>query len=180
MNSKAYIAGILSALTLIAIGTGAYLLGRNTQGRGNRDSNPSPTAITPLRTPSPIDLVTPTQNPQTTGKDTVQAAVVSKNYSSLTAYMTNPISVRIEASECCNPMSPTDAVEQLKYLNSAKGTWDFNNQEVISGLEASYPENYGNAIIGVSSDNYLVGFQLNAQNSISKISMSVSYKLLLP
>ena len=180
MNTKAYIAGILSALTLIAIGTGAYLLGKNTGGGDGAASTGNTTESTPIRTPSPIGLVTPTQNPQTTGKDTVQAAVVSKNYSSLVAYMTNPISVRIEASECCNPMSPTDAVEQLIYLNSAKGTWDFNNKEVISGLEASYPENYGNAIIGVSSDNYLVGFQLNAQNSISKISMSVSYKLLLP
>lgn len=179
MNTKAYIAGILSALTLIAIGTGAYLLGKNTRN-SRSDRSPSPTVESPIRTPSPINLVTPTKAPQETGKATIEAAIVSKNYSGLVAYMTNPISVRIEASECCNPMTPTDAVEQLKYLNNAKGTWNFDNQEVIAGLAASYPENYGNAIIGVSSDNYLVGFQLNSQNSISKVSMSVSYKLLLP
>jgi len=180
MNAKVYIAGILSALTLVGIGAGAYFLGKNTGNSNKSVITPTPASGTNLRIPSPISVITPTVAPQGVDKANIEAAVKSKNYAALSTYMTNPVSVRIEATECCQPMTPDDAASELKYLDNAKGTWNFNNEEIITGLESSFPESYGNAIIGVSSDNYLVGFQLSAQNFISKISMSVSYKLLLP
>jgi len=180
MNAKVYVAGILSALTLVGIGAGAYFLGKNTGSSNKAVISPTPAVNTNLRIPSPISIITPTVAPQGVDKANIEAAVKSKNYAALSAYMTNPVSVRIEATECCQPMTPDDAVDELKYLNNTKGTWNFEKDEVIAGLEASFPESYGNAVIGVSSDNYLVGFQLNSQNFISKISMSASYKLLLP
>jgi len=68
----------------------------------------------------------------------------------------------------------------MDYLNNANGTWDFNESEITQDLAASYPENYGNAIIGISSDDYVVAFQLNQDGNIAKISMAVNHKLLLP
>jgi len=167
MNAKVYIAGILSALTLVGIGAGAYFLGKNTGNSNKSVISPTPQSNTNLRIPSPISVITPTVAPQGVDKTNIEAAVKSKNYAALSTYMTNPVSVRIEATECCQPMTPDDAASELKYLDNAKGNWNFNNEAVITGLEASFPESYGNAIIGVSSDNYLVGFQLNAQNYIS-------------
>lgn len=179
MNVKVFIAGILSALVLIVIAFGAYMVGKNSGG-AVLSVTPTPQPGSALRVPSPVSLVSPTATPQGASQQSISTAISSGNYSSLSPFMVNPVSVRIEASECCNPMTPDDAAAQLSYLDSAETPWSFDNQDIKTGLEASFPESYGNAIIGVSANNYLVGFQLNGQNFITKVSMASDYHLLLP
>ncbi len=78
-------------------------------------------------------------------------------------------------------LSPVEVIEQIKYLNSSNGSWDFdeNNPEIVN-LKASFPEKYSNAIIGISSDYYLAAFQLDELGNISRISLAKDYRMILP
>lgn len=180
METKSFFIGIVATLIVILIAIGGYLLGKGTSDRAGVLPSPIPTIDTSLNAPDAFEpLSTPTPQIISTNQDNIEASIVSRNYAALEGAMVNPISVRLEASECCEPMTPENAVEQLAYLDTAEGTWDFNKEEIISDLAASFPENYSNAIVGISSDNYLVAFQLNENNQIIKISLAVDYNLLL-
>ena len=180
MNFKYYFAGVLSVTVIVGIVVGGYFLGRS--GSSKTTPRPIPTPSSLLESPRTIDTTSaPSPAPEEITKLIVSTAVSAKDYSALESFMVDPVAVRIEASGCCQPMSPKEASVQLEYLNSANGTWDFEGDgDVVSNLQASYPEHYANAIVGVSSDNYVVAFQLNADGKISKISMAVDYELLLP
>ncbi len=182
METKSFFLGIGAAALILVISTGSYLLGKRASDTGGPNSiSPTPFIDGSLSSPGTneqIPTITPS-SPQVS-EDNLKAAVVSKNYAALEGVMANPVSVRLEATECCGLLAPEEAVEQMEYLNNASGIWDFSESEITQGLAASYPENYGNAIIGISSDNYVVGFQQNQSGQISKISIAADYNLLLP
>lgn len=180
MNTKYYFAGVISVLVVFGIIIGGFLLGRSSPPESS--NTPTPTIGSTLQAPDSIQEEDTVPTPQEGITQIIVAAAISnQDYSSLGSFMTNPVNMRIENSGCCQPMSPQEAVLQLEYLDNATGTWDFEeSNEVINNLQASYPEHYANAIVGVSSDNYVVAFQLDTEGNISKISMAVDYKLLLP
>lgn len=180
MSTKYYFAGVLSVLLVFAIAIGGFLLGRS--GTSKSNTTPTPTTGTSLQAPNSIQEKDAVPTPQE-GVTTiiVSAAIVNQDYLALESFITNPVIMRIENSGCCQPMSPEEAVLQLEYLDNATGTWDFDeSNEIVNNLQSSYPEHYANAIVGVSSDNYVVAFQLNTEGEIAKISMAVDYELLLP
>jgi hypothetical protein len=110
----------------------------------------------------------------------VSSAVETGQYQKITAFMKDVISVRIEATECCQPGDKNNTIDQLKYLDNATAPWDFDqNSTIAKDLAASYPEHYANAIIGISKNNYLVAFQLDEEGLIVKVSMASNYKSLL-
>ncbi|MFV1917161.1 MAG: hypothetical protein ACC618_01590 [Patescibacteria group bacterium] len=180
MNIKYYLAGIFTVVFIVVVVAGGYLLGKGNL-KESKDTAPATSEIT-LTVPRDTREIpggNPTQPVDLT--KVISTAVGNKDYSELERYFTNPVSVRIEATECCQPQNPTGAIEELAYVESATGPWNFNQQsEIVAALQASYPEHYGGAIIGISQDNYLVAFQLNEENKISKISMAVDYELLVP
>ena len=182
METKSFFLGIAVAALILVISAGGYLLGKGASDTDGPDSiSPTPFINGSLSSPDTSEQV-PTISPSSpqASEDNLKAAVASKNYAALEGVMANPVSVRLEATECCGLLAPEEAVEQMDYLNSATGIWDFSESEITQGLAASYPENYGNAIIGISSDNYVVAFQLNQSGQISKISIAADYELLLP
>ncbi len=181
MDTKSFFLGIGTAIIIFLIAVGGYFLGKGTSKNSKASPSPAPSAITSLDSPDTFEVLsTPRPEVLSVTEENIEASIVSKNYAALVGYMVNPVSFRIEASECCPPMTPVDAVDQLEYLNNSEGGWDFNKEGIISDLQASFPEYYSNAVIGIASDNYLVAFQLNEDNQIIQISLSVDYNLLIP
>lgn len=123
--------------------------------------------------------VTPT-NSQSYIREQIVAAVTSRNTAALQGYMAETVSVRIENSGCCGPLSAEEATSQLSYLNNASGPWTFDDTNVnIVALRAASQYYASPAVVGVSPDKYATSFQFDGQGKISGISMSVDYSLLL-
>jgi len=108
-------------------------------------------------------------------------AITSKNTQALEGYMANTVQVRLEASGCCGPISKSEALSQLSYLDPAIG-WSFDpSNQILIDLAAAVPDYYGSDwIVGVASNEYLASFKLNDQNKIEAYNLAVTYKLLIP
>lgn len=182
MELKYYILGFLTAVVLITVVFFGFLLGR-------KNAIKKPVEIANQVTPTTNILVKATETPVPTVqiltesevREKIMTAVESKKYDTLTSLFVSMVNIRIEASECCSPMVPNEAVKQLDYLKSALGPWDFGESNKIAvDLAATYPEHYDNAIIGISSNNYLISVQLDENNKIKKISLASNAKMLVP
>lgn len=174
MKLKYFILGVLFAFILFALAGTSFFFGKKSTESENISESKIET--------SPTLALVPTI--KTDNKEVVKEQIVfafkNEDFSILEKYLKNPVNFRIENSGCCQPQTPIEAIEQLEYLKSAKGTWDFGkDNEVSKSLAATYPDHYSNAIIGISSDFYSVAFQLDSDSKIEKISISASYKLLL-
>ena len=121
MKLKFFILGILFTLVIISLAYGSYYLGKKSK-KSSFTATPTP-FVSPFYTVTP----TPSKNSTETVKQAVSEAVTTQNFTDLEKYLANPVSFRIENSGCCSPQSPKDAIAQLAYLNSSKGTWDFNS-----------------------------------------------------
>lgn len=158
----------------------AYFFGKGDGG------NPKVTA-TPVANTEAVTLTEPTIMPPTpapTPTDPgpiIQAAISTKSYSSLLPLLTDPVSLRIESSGCCQPQAPQAAIDQLAYLNSATGPWVFSASDpIILQLAAKSPEYWGaGKIVGISPDKYAVSFGVDGSGKIVAISMVVNYDLIL-
>lgn len=136
----------------------------------------SPSIITGSPLSSPIISPSPTIS-KTSLEENIKDATNSGNTAALATFMTNPVSVIIQASECCGPKTPDEAVSQLSYINQGK-PFDFNqNSPAITNIKAKNPELAGK-FVGVSQfGEQLVAFGINTQSKISDIRMSISWKL---
>ncbi len=179
MKAGYFFAGVLTTLLIVAIATGGFFLGRNNSA-GEEAVTPAPV----LNGSSDVkNNSSPTvmEEKQETFDTLVSGIISNKDYKQLEIFMVDPVSVRIEASGCCQPMTPAEAIVQMEYLDSAESPWNFDQENVIVfGLKSSYPEHYGNAVVGISEDGYVVALQLNEDNEIAKVSMATDYELLLP
>ncbi len=116
-------------------------------------------------------------------KEIIEKAVKGQTYIELSTHMTNPVNITLAASEGLGARTPAQALEDIKFLNSARGEWSFDIPAVTltqwrGGSYAQYvPEN---AVIGVSSDGYVVIFKLNTENKITDIFMSPDRGLMTP
>ena len=129
---------------------------------------------------------------KTTTKDTADAAAAAKaaissavssdTFTALGPLMADSVRVIIAASEGIGNRTPAQAMEDLKYLNSASGTWNFDVPAATiadwrTGDYAAYVPATG-GVIGLSSDGYVVIFKLNSENKISDIFMAVNVELM--
>ena len=137
---------------------------------------PAPSAP-PTSAPPPISQT----KPEVDVSEQIIAAITSKNTQALEGYMADTVQVRLEASGCCGPISKSEALSQLSYLDPAVG-WNFDpSNQILIDLAAAVPDYYGSGwIIGVASNEYLVSFKLNDQNKIEAYNLAVTYKLLTP
>ena len=111
----------------------------------------------------------------------IEDSVKSKNYAALEGYMAPRVSVVLAASECCGMLSPAKATEQLAYLNNGIAPWDFTYPNAIeTKLRTADPANFKDAVIGIASNRFAVGFTLNNKYLIDKIFMVIDYKLIAP
>jgi len=143
--------------------------------------------IMELLTPNPTIDPTAIPSPTTQAElvvdvsEQIIAAIISKNNQALEGYMANTVQVRLEASGCCGPLTKSEAISQLSYLNPAVG-WSFDpaNQTIIN-LATSIPDYYGiDWIVGVASNEYVVSFKLDNQNKVEAYNLAATYKLLIP
>lgn len=91
--------------------------------------------------------------------------------------MTDPVNLILQATECCGPRTPDEAVNQMSYINEGI-PFDFNQEsETTKSLKAKNPE-LAEKYIGISTGTeHLIAFGINNQNKISDIRISVSWKL---
>lgn len=177
-----YLLGILVLLVVVLIAAVGYLIYQNQKLLKDKLSQASPTA-SPIISPSPEDFMTvsPSPFPKLTLseiQENTKDGVNSRNYQALASYMTGPtVSVILQATECCGELSQMEAVEQMSYINDGV-PFDFNQEAaLIKNLKSKNPELSGK-YIGISKGSeYLVAFEINDQNKISAVRMSVSWKL---
>ena len=132
-------------------------------------SEPSP-SLSPSPSPSPFLTRLSTQN-------AVKTNMASKNYQGLVAYMTDPVNLILQATECCGPRTPDEAVNQMSYIDEGVPFNFDQGNDTIKNLKAKNPE-LADKYIGISTiTEHLIAFDINDQNKISDIRISVSWKL---
>ena len=115
-------------------------------------------------------------------KSAISSAVSSDTFTALGPLMADSVRVIIAASEGMGDRTPAQAMEDLKYLNSASGTWNFDVPAASiadwrTGDYAAYVPAAG-GVIGLSSDGYVGIFKLNSESKISDIFMAVNAELM--
>lgn len=168
------------AVVLILLAILGYFIFQNQQLiKQLSTSSPSPQISSPLPSPSPAPS-SPSPSPTPSSevlRENIEAAINSKNTAALVTFMTNTVQVILQATECCGPMTPTEAESQLSYIS--EGTpFNFNQTDpTIVNLKNKNPELAGQ-FIGISKNQeHLIALNINSQNKIDSIRMSVSWKL---
>ena len=149
-----------------------YLTGQLTK----QNSTPSPTAIV-QSSPSEQPTPTPIQNLALTRK-AIEENINDKNYQGLIPYMLTPkIDFFLMSSECCEPMTPQEASDQLSYIDEGIPL-DFNQEaDLVKNLKSKNPQ-LADTFIGISKNGeQLAAFTIDSQNKISAIQLAVTYKL---
>ena len=167
-----YLLGVITALLLtILVGGGYYYY--------IRLSPQKPAAISVAVDPTPT--LSPLVGEETDVAEQIVSAITSKNTQALEGYMADTVQVRLESSGCCGPISRSEAMAQLSYLDPATG-WSFEaTNPIIVSLSTASPDYYGSEwIVGVATNEYLVSFKLNNQNKIEAYNLASTYKLLVP
>ncbi len=135
-------------------------------------ASPSPTGVQKAATPTAQVI---------TSKDTQSAIIKYTNSTDrqfLEPFMAKNVSVILYATDCCQPMSPKDAIKQIDYINKGMPfTFDQKKEEIVS-LKAKNPQ-FSNTFIGISQTGeqaiiYAIGA---GTNLIESVQMSVSWKL---
>lgn len=91
--------------------------------------------------------------------------------------MADPLQVILQATECCGPKTPQEAVDQMTYIDEGVPFNFDQNNETIKNLKAKNQELEGR-FIGISqAKEHLVAFGLDNENKIADIRLSVSWKL---
>ncbi len=178
-----YVIRVVLLLLSLGLAIGAYY------GIQKYNSSKEETALaTPTQSPGteeglPTVEPSPTIQPEPTidVSEQIVAAITSKNTQALEGYMADTVEVRLEASECCGPITKAEAMSQLSYLDPAVG-WSFDaTNPIIISLATNVPNYYGSGwIVGVASNEYIVSFKLNNQNKIEAYNLGASYTLLIP
>lgn len=174
---RKYLIGAALTLLVVGLAAGTYYFG--TQGYVFNKTSKTPVTENDLPTTKP----TPTYQPQpkVDVSEQIVAGITSKNTQALEGYMADIVQVRLEASGCCGPISTSEAMSQLSYLDPAVG-WSFDPANpIIVDLATHAPDYYGSGwLVGVASNEYIVSFKINNQNKIEAYNLGASYKLIIP
>ncbi|HRN90769.1 MAG TPA: hypothetical protein PK265_03385 [Candidatus Saccharibacteria bacterium] len=125
----------------------------------------------------------PTSVPNSQTRENTEAAIESGNYSALLNVFNNKVDYVIAASEAAGEHTAAQAVEDLKYLDSASAPWDFNlpTSELESYAASKYYGKYfptTGAVVGKSADNKVVSLIFNSDGKIVTLFMSADATLL--
>lgn len=177
-KNLSYFLIILTAVLLLGLG---YFIFQNqklikqltvTQSSPTLTISASPPTSSPSQLPSPSPTLTLIQL-----QENIADGVNSRNFAALATFMTNPVLVILQATECCGPQTPDEAVSQFSYINDGI-PFDFNqNQETIKNLKSKNTE-LANKYVGISKNaEHLVAFGITGSNRIGDVRFSVSWKL---
>lgn len=179
-----FLAGVGATVLVLVIAVGAYMFGRS----GTSVTSPK-TSVVEINA-SPAILVSPAVSAVaspagfTNSSATIAAIkemIPNKKYKDLAPFMAETVNVIIYASSCCGDYTKAQAIEQLKYLDSAKAPWDFDQTStVVKKLAVDVPQYFENKTIGVAANKYTVAFGLNSKFLIDKIVLVVDYSIVAP
>jgi len=111
----------------------------------------------------------------------IQASINSKNTAALEGYMASKVTVIIAASECCGLRTPTQAISDLAYLDSATEPWDWAlpAATLTKYRAGSYAQYFpATAVVGKSANKYVVSFSFDDNAKISTIFLAINDDLL--
>jgi len=178
---KLFISLAIIAAVIFAVAVG-YLLFQNQKlitQLTQKSPSPSPaeTVQKPQESPQPTPLSPPKLMTLLDLQENIKASVNSRNTQAMASYMTNPVHVILQATECCGEQTPDEAVTQTSYVEPGV-PFNFDQEnKTIQNLKAKNPELAG-TFIGISQNmEHLIAFTTNNQNKISQIRFSVSWKL---
>jgi hypothetical protein len=181
---------LLVLLLLVAAAAGGYMVRDKT---AKSDAKTKQDQITALQQQqallnSQLAAAKAANTPTTTAKapsaatlDNIKAAVISKNYAALEGYMAPTVKVVVAASEGLGNRTPTQAVADLKYLDSGTSPWDFAlASATLSKWQAGTYKQYfpTTALAGKSANNYVTSFQFDENAKISGVFMAASSDML--
>ena len=173
---------ILIILVVGLIATGGYLIFQNQKlikslpnsqqvlQPSAIESSPSAQSSSPNPSPKALTLAE-VQN-------AIKTNVNSKNFAALIPYATRPtVNFSLMSTECCQPQTPEELVDQLKYVNDGLPL-DFNQQsEIVKNLKSKNSQ-LANTFIGISTvGEQSAAFTIDSQNKIAGIQLSISWKL---
>jgi hypothetical protein len=110
-------------------------------------------------------------------KENIIASIKSDNTAALEGYMAPTVRVIIAASDGIGDRTPTQAVSDLEYLDSATDPWDFALPEAtLSGWQSGSYDSYfpSNAVVGRSADGKVVSFTFDSAGKIIGVFMSAN------
>ena len=144
---------------------------------GSTQTVPSPQGRTeptsPAKTPPP-------KSERERVANAIVNAIESKSYASLAPLMLPTVNFIIQATGCCRPLASGAAVAQLSYLNGATSPWRFDQRsQEAAAIKAANPQNYGDSFIGISTNDYVVGFKFNRDDRIEAITIG-RFRELIP
>ena len=168
-------------LILVILATGiAYFIVQNQKLTKQLQSSSQPPTF--LQSPQKeAQSPTPETKKKLTSKELegqIEAAVNSKNYHALVGYMKQPkVNFSLMSSECCEPMIPDEAVDQMDYISQGL-PFTFNQQNTtIQNLKTKNAQ-LADTFIGLSTvGEQTASFTIEGDNKISAIQLSISYKL---
>lgn len=185
-----FLLGIISTIAVVGIVGVAFYWGTiqkipDVQAPGITPALQTQNPTTVQKADTPTAAVSPQNktefvNPSATIAS-IEDSVKSKNYAALEGYMAENVSVTLASSECCGTLSQSKAISQLSYLDNGTPPWDFTYPNPIeTKLRNADPANFKDAVIGIASNRFAVGFTLNNKYLIDKIFMVIDYKLIIP
>jgi len=187
IRSKAPIVWAVVIILLIAAGAGAYWW-RNDQATTQQAAQEAKIAdlqsqIDELNKPIDTDVSNSDVSEGLTeaDKDSIEASIISGNTATLDGYMASEVSVIIAASEGIGPRTPSEAINDLVYIESAVDPWDFDLGAMILGEYAlgDYKEYFKtDSIVGRSADNKVIVFNFNSAGKIDGIFMTIDASFL--
>jgi cytoskeletal protein RodZ len=121
--------------------------------------------------------------PTASTKENVIASITSGNTAALESYMAPSVRVVIAASEAAFERTPTKAVEDIKYIQSAQAPWNFAlPPATLASYKAGFYKDYfkDNSVVGVSKDKEVIVFNFNCTGNgkIDSVFMAASSDLL--
>lgn len=180
---KTFLGGLLVGLIVMGVTFGMFFLGK----QKSEDSSGLSVEIEQTKQGEEIKLEIVTTPVAVSGKDkiAVQAsiltAVSTKTYDELSFDMAETVYVSLHGSECCGDITTEEALENLKYLDSAQTPWLFDRtEETLKSLSDNYPKTMGpDHIIGISENKMVVSFGLDDNNQINEIHIIPNADMLL-
>ncbi len=113
-------------------------------------------------------------NVSSSTKTTLQAIIDAKKYQDLLSSLSDNVTV-VVAGSSTTQQTRQQAISSLGFLNNATGQWNWNLtadqlQQLQQGANAQYFG--GNAVVGISSDGYVVSLVVDDSGQVTAVFMS--------
>lgn len=139
-----------------------------------------PESARPSITPTPTGVPAPPDQdesrPSPEQLERFRDALESGNTAALEQDFGSTVQVILASSECCGTISAAEALDAMSYVGPGSGaTWNFTPDEAtLASLRAGdYPDFFPDtAIVGLSSDGYLLSFVPGPDGLIARMLIS--------